>query len=335
MAKVVIIGAGAWGTTLAQLLIENQHQVLIWSFEEAVTNQINQLHENKKYLPGIQLSGQITASSDWGEVIPAINESRAVFFVVPSEHLRETAAKLKNRINSNILVVSATKGIEKNTFKRMSEVLIEELRYPAEKICALSGPNLSAEIAKGMPATTVIASPSPQCAGAAQELLMQARFRVYTNQDIVGVELCGALKNIIAIAAGAAEGLGLGDNAKSALLVRGIAEMARLGKRLGAHEETFYGLAGFGDLITTCQSKLSRNHHVGEEIAKGKKLDSILKSMVEIAEGVPTTLAVKSLSIKLGVDMPITDEVYNVLFADKEPYAAIQDLMTREPKREA
>jgi glycerol-3-phosphate dehydrogenase (NAD(P)+) len=319
---------------LAQLLAENQHQVLIWSFEEEVTAQINQLHENKKYLPGIPLAGQITASSDWGEVLPTINDSRAVFFVVPSEHLRATAAKLKNRIPSEVLLISAAKGLEKGTFKRMSEILSEEIRYPLEKVCALSGPNLSAEIAKGMPATTVIASPSPMHASAVQELLMQPRFRVYTNQDITGVELGGALKNIIAIAAGIADGLGLGDNAKSALLVRGIAEMGRLGKRLGAHEETFYGLAGFGDLITTCSSKLSRNHHVGEEIAKGKKLDHILKNMVEVAEGVPTTLAAKSLSIKLGIDMPITDEVYNVLFADKEPYAAIQDLMTREPKRE-
>jgi glycerol-3-phosphate dehydrogenase (NAD(P)+) len=334
MAKVIIIGAGAWGTTLAQLLAENQHQVLIWSFEAEVARQINQRRENQKYLPGIILSSEIKASFDWGEVIPAMAEARAIFFVVPSEHLRAVAAKLKNKIPPATIVVSATKGIEKNTFKRMSEILSEELRYPLEKICALSGPNLSAELVKGLPATTVIASPSPQSAGVVQELLMQSHLRVYTNPDIIGVELGGALKNIIAIAAGAADGLGLGDSAKAALLVRGIAEMSRLGKALGAHEETFFGLAGFGDLICTCQSKLSRNHRVGKEIAKGKKLDTILKGMVEIAEGVPTTQAVKALSIKLDVDMPITDEVYNVLFADKEPYAALSDLMNREAKKE-
>ncbi|MBU0687112.1 MAG: NAD(P)-dependent glycerol-3-phosphate dehydrogenase [Candidatus Margulisbacteria bacterium] len=334
MSKVVIFGAGSWGTTLASLLAENNHDVTIWSFEAPVAKQINEMRENQKYLPGIQLSSRVQATANLESAANQTNKAAAVFFVVPSEHLRKVAAKLKGKINNKIPVISATKGIEKNTFKRMSQILAKELKHPSGNICVLSGPNLSKEIAKGLPATTVIASTSKKSAQTGQKLLMQSRFRVYTNRDVEGVEFGGALKNVIAIAAGAAEGLSLGDNAKSALLVRGIAEIARLGKHLGAKTKTFYGLSGFGDLITTCQSKLSRNHKVGVEIAQGKKLAEILASMPDVAEGVPTAAAATALAKKLKIDMPITFEVYKVLFENKDPYQALSDLMNREAKEE-
>ena len=335
MAKIVIIGAGAWGTTLAQLFSENQHDVTLWVFEKEVAQQINGNRENLKYLPGIQLSERIEATADINQAATALNNAAALIFVVPSEHLRKVASHLKGKIKNDIAIVSATKGIEKNSHKRMSQILAEELKYSADKICALSGPNLSREIAKGLPAATTIACQTEIIAKSVQALLIQPRFRVYTNQDIVGVELGGALKNIIAIAAGAADGLNLGDNAKSALLVRGIAEIARLGKALGAKAETFFGLSGFGDLVTTCQSNLSRNHRVGAEIAKGKKPKEILASMSEVAEGIPTAAAVKSLAAKQKVEMPITVEVCNVLFDNKDPFQALSDLMGRKAKQES
>lgn len=334
MAKIIIIGAGAWGTTLAQLFSENKHDVTIWCFEKEVAQTINHNHENLKYLSGIQLSERIEATEDIKQAAAALTDAAALIFVVPSEHLRKVASHLKGKVKTDIAVVSATKGIEKNSHKRISQVIAEELKYPEDKICALSGPNLSREIAKGLPATTIIAGKTEIIAKSVQELLMQPRFRVYTNQDIVGVELGGALKNIIAIAAGAADGLNLGDNAKSALLVRGIAEIARLGKALGAKPETFFGLSGFGDLVATCQSNLSRNHRVGAEIAKGKKLKEILATTSEVAEGIPTAAAVKSLAQKLKVEMPITVEVYKVLFDNKDPFQALSDLMERKAKKE-
>jgi glycerol-3-phosphate dehydrogenase (NAD(P)+) len=229
-------------------------------------------------------------------------------------------------------MVSASKGIEEKSLRLPLEILSEELKN--KNLCVLSGPNLSHEIAKGLPAASVAASREKGTAKAVQESLMLERFRVYTNTDIIGVQLGGSLKNIIAIAAGVADGLNLGDNAKAGLMIRGIAEITRLGVALGAKAETFAGLSGMGDLITTCSSRLSRNHFVGEQIAEGRKLPEILKEMKDIAEGVPTAVAARSLGKKHGVSMPITEQVYQTLYEGKAPYQAITDLMTRSATSE-
>jgi glycerol-3-phosphate dehydrogenase (NAD(P)+) len=235
-------------------------------------------------------------------------------------------------IKNDALIISAVKGLEIETQKRMSEVIKEEL--PCEKIAVISGPNISKEIARGLPAATVAASADIEIAKLVQQILNSSRFRVYTNTDVTGAELGGALKNVIAIAAGVADGLMLGNNAKSALMVRGITEIMRLGVAMGGKSETFSGLSGIGDLITTCESTLSRNHQVGVEIAKGRKLKDIIIKMYDVAEGVPTSKAARELSRRLKIEMPITEEVYSVLYEGKDPFKAISHLMQRELKNE-
>jgi glycerol-3-phosphate dehydrogenase (NAD(P)+) len=253
---------------------------------------------------------------------------------VPSQAMRESAAKLSPFVGDAI-VVSAAKGLERGTFKRMTEVLSEELPVAASgRICALSGPNLAREIAAGKPAVTVVACADLAPAERVQDLLMSPQFRCYTNEDVIGVEMAGALKNIVAIGAGMADGLDAGDNAKAAFLTRGIAEIARLGIAVGAQPLTFAGLAGLGDLVATCASSLSRNHRVGAELAKGRPLAAILAEMKQVAEGVTTTEVARELGRRLGVPMPITEQTYSVLFEGKSPLAAISALMGREPKHE-
>lgn len=328
MSKVSVIGAGAWGTTLAQLAAENGHTVTLWSFEKEVTEHINEFHENKKYLCGFQLSANIEATSD----IKKACDSEIIFIVTPSQFLRHTLKCMKGCIKKDAIVVSAVKGLELETQKTMSQIIKEELS-PA-KFVVLSGPNISKEIAKGLPAAAVAASGDINTAKTVQKIMNNQRFRIYTNTDIIGVELGGTLKNVIAIAAGAADGLNLGNNAKSALLVRGIAEITRLGVAMGGKYETFSGLSGIGDLITTCMSPLSRNHFVGAELAKGKKWNEIKSKMIDVAEGVPTAKAAKELAKKMKIEMPITEEVYAVLYENKDPYKAMISLMQRELKDE-
>ena len=328
MSKISIIGAGAWGTTLAILLAENHHEVSLWCFEKEVAESINEFRENKKYLPGFQLIYSITAHFD---LKTALAGSDFIIFSVPTQHIRQIAKEAHAFINPGTCVISAAKGIEASTLKRPSEILKEFLK---NEVAALSGPNLSIEIAKGLPAASTVASNNNSINLKAQELLNSERFRVYTNNDIVGVELGGALKNVIAIAAGAIDGLQLGDNAKSALLIRGITEISRLGIALNANPKTFTGLSGMGDLITTCQSSLSRNHKVGFGLAKGKSLKEIQSSSPEVAEGVPTSSAALRLAQKHKVEMPITQEVCRVLFEGKDVYQAITTLMNRIPTSE-
>jgi glycerol-3-phosphate dehydrogenase (NAD(P)+) len=328
MSKISVIGAGAWGTTLAQLAAENGHKVLIWSFEKEVTDQINEFHENKKFLCGFQLSADVEATCD----IKSACDCDVMLLVTPSQFLRRTLKSISGHLKKDTIVVNAAKGLELDTQKTMSQIIKEELS-PA-KFAVLSGPNISKEIAKGLPAAAVAASSDISIAKTVQKAMNNQRFRVYTNTDIIGVELGGTLKNVIAIAAGVADGLDVGNNAKSALLVRGIAEITRLGVAMGGKKETFSGLSGIGDLITTCMSTLSRNHFVGTELAKGKKWEEIKSKMIDVAEGVPTAKAAKILARKMNIEMPITEEVYAVLYENKDPFKAISSLMQRDLKDE-
>lgn len=322
--KIAILGAGAWGTTLSLLFHQNQHEVLLWAFEKETVETINLFHENKTFLPGIQLGENIIATNR----LEDLANIDILVYAVPTQFLRHVA---RSKVKSNI-ILCATKGIEENTLCLPLEILEQETKN--DSLIALSGPNLSKEIAKGLPAAAVLASKNLSAAKTAQEALNSDRFRVYTNSDPIGVQLGGALKNVIAIAAGISDGLNLGQNAKSALMVRGMAEITRLGMALGAKPETFMGLSGIGDLITTCSSQLSRNHCVGEQIAKGMKLTDILKGTKEVAEGVFTCKAALALGKKHNVDLPIASQVHALLYEGKDPYQAIASLMMRSTKAE-
>ncbi len=331
MTKIAVIGAGAWGTTISILLAQNNFDISLWSYEKEVVAEALTYKENKKYLPGFKLQEHIQMTNSLKD---CVCNAEAIIFVVPTQKLRDVAKEVANHIGHNVKILSASKGIEISTLKRPSEVIAEFISLP---IAVLSGPNLAKEIAKGLPAAAVVAADKDNSSLAEyfQSLFKDCKtFRVYSSSDPIGVELGGALKNIIAIASGALEGLELGDNAKAALIMRGISEIQRLGVAMGARPETFAGLSGLGDLITTCQSVLSRNHTVGFRLAKGEKLDNITKSSNEIAEGVPTTKAAIKLKEKFEVEMPITDEIHKVLFQNKKIDAAILDLMSRPLKSE-
>jgi len=328
MSRVSVIGAGAWGTTIALLLAERGHDVVLWAHESAGPDKIRKYRENQKFLPGFSLPESIEITSDYKTAA----RSSILFFVVPTQLMRAVAREFAKLIPPQSIIVCGTKGIEEKTLKLPLTILEEELR--TDLLCALSGPNLATEVAKGLPTATVVSSRLDKVTKVVQNALMMERFRVYTNNDVIGTQLGGALKNVIAIAAGAAFGLNLGDNAKSTMIVRGLAEIARLGVAMGAKIETFAGLSGIGDLITTCSSRLSRNHSVGEQIAKGKKLAAIMAKTKKVAEGVYTVVAAVELAKKIGVRMPLASEVYNVLYQDKDPYRAIIDLMTRNPTNE-
>jgi glycerol-3-phosphate dehydrogenase (NAD(P)+) len=328
MAKAAVIGAGAWGTTLSILLAEGKHEVMLWSYEPEIIPGINNLRENKKYLPGFELLPVINATDNLAE---ALSGAELSIFAVPTQFLGEIIKDSAPRLSPATVVLSASKGIEEKSLKLPSNIIADCFKGT---IAVLSGPNLSKEIACGLPAATVAASKNKDACAFVQKILSSERFRVYTNDDVTGVELGGALKNIIAIAAGVADGFELGNNAKSALLIRSMAEITRLGVSLGAKAQTFAGLSGMGDLITTCSSNLSRNHYVGFELAKGRKLAEIMSSMKDVAEGVPTCRAALKLAKKHNVEMPITSEVHQVLFEDKDPYKAIISLLKRTPTSE-
>jgi len=328
MNKIAVLGAGAWGTTLSILLAETGNEVTLWAFEKEVAEEINQSRENKTFLQGFQLPENITAVNK----IEETNSADIFFVVVPTQFLRSVCHKFKGIITQDKIIVSASKGIELNTQKLPLEILAEELNN--NNLVALSGPNLSKEIAQGLPAATVVAAKDAALAKKVQEIIMLERFRVYTSSDPIGLELGGALKNVIAIAAGTAAGLNLGQNALAGLIIRGIAEISRLGQALGAQPQTFAGLSGLGDLITTCSSPLSRNHLVGVKIAQGKKLAQILKETQSVAEGVTTTKAALALAKKFNISLPVTEEIYKVLYEDKNPTTSITDLMSRSATSE-
>ncbi len=331
--KAAVIGVGAWGTTLAKILAENNHDVVMWSHDPAITREINEEHENKSLFPGIPLPKNITSTTDMQE---ACRGCSLIVLVVASNFYADTAKKIRPVIGDDCILVSATKGLNPADYKRPSQMLQEYL--PAEmqsRIGILSGPNIAKEIAMQKPAATVISSTNPEMAQKAQKYFSTPYFRVYTNDDIIGAELGGTLKNVIAIAAGIVDGLGLGDNTKSALMVRGMVEIIRFGVKFGAKPESFYGLAGMGDLITTCSSVLSRNHFVGEHLAKGLKLKEILANMKAVAEGVEASRLIHEIALKEKIEMPVTNQVYSILFEDKPVKQAILDLMTRELKSES
>ncbi len=326
--KIAVIGAGAWGTTLSILFAEAGNDVTLWVYEKDLAKEIKESRENKLFLPGFPIPPNINITSD----LKDISNAAMVLFAVPTQFLANIAKLASTNISQDTIIASATKGIEENSLKLPLDILKAELK--SHKLVALSGPNLSKEIAIGLPAAAVAASQDLECAKTVQASLMLNRFRVYTNTDPLGVQLGGALKNVVAIAAGVADGLALGNNTKSGLMIRGIAEITRLGVAMGAKADTFAGLSGMGDLITTCSSSLSRNHCVGEQISKGKKLADILAATKEVAEGVPTCRAAIHLSQKYQVEMPISKEIYQVLFEGKNPQTAILDLMTRIAKSE-
>lgn len=328
---LTVLGAGSWGTTMAVHLARNGHAVRLWARSDRLADEIRIFGENRTYLPGITIPEAVETTSD---LEAAVRGTETVFVAIPSQGVRDVARNVAPLVAPAARFVSLTKGIEITTLMRMTEVIRDELNGDGHPVLALCGPSLAREVVVGMPTALVAASPDEEVAKDIQTIAMSDAVRVYTNADLVGVELAAALKNVIAIAAGISDGLGHGDNTRGALITRGLAEIVRVGSVLGGRRETFAGLAGLGDLITTCSSSHSRNHHLGTEIASGRSLEDVESEMVMVAEGVPTTRAVKELSIRHRVDVPITNEVHAVLFEGKDPREAINALMLRRPRAE-
>jgi len=330
--EVGVVGAGAWGTALANLLAEKGHNVDLWAFEDEVCTDILENRENKVFLPGIALSENLRPSNNLNAVAAGKD---MLLLVVPSHVFRSVAASLVHHPNENTLIVTASKGIENQTHLTMTGIL-HQLLPPRlhDHIAALSGPSFAKEVSKKIPTAVTVAARSAEIAKAIQTAFATAYFRVYTSYDLIGVELGGAVKNVMAIAAGISDGLGLGFNTRAALITRGITEIKRLGARLGAKPMTFMGLAGIGDLVLTCTGTLSRNWTVGNKLGQGMKLDAILRETRTVAEGVKTTKSVYNLSRKLGVEMPIAEQVYHILYDDLDPKEALRLLMTRDLKQE-
>lgn len=327
--RFTIIGDGAMGTACATILSQQpEHAVTIWCQFEENCRQMNQHRENVKFLPGISLPESVTVTADFAQAAQA----DAFVIAVPTPYLRATLDGLAHQWPKGPPIVSVVKGMEQETFQSPSQIITHVLGE--KSVAALSGPSHAEEIARGLPASVVAASGDWRLAQQVQKWFSTDRFRVYSTHDLLGTELGGALKNVIAIAAGICDGLGFGDNAKSALMTRGLVEMVRFGTMMGAEEETFYGLAGMGDLITTCVSPHGRNRRVGQWLGEGKTLEQILKETQQVAEGVFTSRSVYDLAAKKGVEMPVTNEVYRILFEGKSPLQAVDDLMTRDPKPE-
>jgi glycerol-3-phosphate dehydrogenase (NAD(P)+) len=329
-ARVAVVGSGAWGTTLAVLVGRSEPVVLLGHSADTAAR-IGAARRNERRLPGVELPAAVTVTADPGVVAQAAD---LVIIAVPSAHVRETMERVGRFVPPSADVVSVVKGLERGSLLRMTEVIADAGGIAATRIAALSGPNLAREIADGLPASAVVASEDPALGERVVERLGRRTFRLYTNPDILGVELCGALKNIVAIAAGAAEQLGFGDNGKAGLMTRGLAEMTRLGIAAGANPLTFAGLAGIGDVIATCGSPLSRNHRLGAELAKGRSWSEIEGDLAGVAEGAYTVDAALALADRLGVEMPIAREVHNALFEGKSVQRCLVDLLARESKDE-
>lgn len=327
--QIGVIGAGAWGTTLAILLAGAQRPVSLWAHANEAAERLAHARVNERYVPGVSFPPNVRVVTDdayLGE------PHRFYLLAVPSSHVRSTLRRVAGLLDPDAPILSVVKGIEGGTHLRMSEVIAQEL--PGRRIGALSGPNLAREIAAGKPAGSVVASDDAALATEFASVLSSDRFRVYTNPDLVGVELCGALKNVVALAAGMVDGLGLGDSAKAGIITRGLAEMTRLGVAAGAHPLTFAGLAGVGDLIATCMSPLSRNRRCGELIAAGVPWPEAGEQLSGVAEGVATVTGALELAAAMGVEMPIAQQVRSVIFEHRPPLAAVAELMSRAPKDE-
>jgi glycerol-3-phosphate dehydrogenase (NAD(P)+) len=330
--KIGVIGAGSWGTTLADLLARQGFEVTLWAYESELVERLRRTGENALFLPGFTLAGNLAYTNDLATVAAAKD---LLLLVPPSQVMRRVVQEAAPHIAPGTLVVSAAKGIENQTLQLMSEVLAETLpKGLTERQAFLSGPSFAREVAAGMPTAVVAAATDPAVARAVQETFSTTAFRVYTIDDVVGVELGGALKNVIALAAGVSDGLGFGHNTRAALITRGLAEMTRVGLALGAQSSTFAGLAGMGDLVLTCTGDLSRNRTVGMELGRGRTLEEILAGMTMVAEGVKTTLSAFHLAEKLRVEVPITDQMYRILYTNKDPRRAVTDLMLRDLKPE-
>lgn len=332
MANITIVGTTVWGATLGMVLAQRGHTVTLWARTEAEARTINADGELKSRLPGIALPAGLRAS---GSLPQAFGAAELAVFAVPSQRMRENARTVALHLPASALVLSAAKGLEVGSTLRMSQVLQQELGPGTEeRCCVLSGPNISRDILQGSPAATVIAAADIDLADRVRDMMMTPRFRVYSSSDVAGVELGGTLKNIVAMGAGLNDGWGYGANTKAAYMTRGLAEMTRLGVAAGAHPMTFLGLAGLGDLVATCTSPFSRNRRLGEAIARGLPLDQALATLGGVAEGPTTTIAARSLAASLGVEMPVTEVTYRVLYEGLDPRRAITELMLREPKHE-
>lgn len=330
MAKISVLGAGSWGTALSLLLYNNGHEVILWS---ALTDEVKMLSETREHaskLPGVRLPEDMEITSDLEK---SLKNPDVAVLAVPSPFTRSTAHQMAPFVREGQKIVNVAKGVEEHTLMTLSEIIGQEI--PNADVCVLSGPSHAEEVGRGLPTTCVVSAETRETAEYLQGIFMSPVFRVYTTPDILGVELGGALKNVIALAAGTADGLGYGDNTKAALITRGIAEIARLGVKMGAKAETFYGLSGIGDLIVTCASVHSRNRKAGFLMGKGYTMKEAMDEVQMVVEGVYSAKAAKELSEKYGVEMPIIDEVNKVLFEDKAASEAVIDLMLRDKKVEA
>lgn len=327
MANIAVLGAGSWGSALSIVLSDNNHQVRLWGRDKKQIQEINEKHTNEKYLPGITLPKNVIGFTNLQE---ALAEVETILLVVPTKAMREVLNDIGRHLKKEVTFVHASKGIEPDSLKRISEMIEEEIPENLRKsVVVLSGPSHAEEVSLRQPTTVTSSSLQIEAAEYVQDLFMNMHFRVYTNPDLIGVELGGALKNIIALGAGLTNGLGFGDNAKAALMTRGLAEIARLGIKLGANPLTFAGLSGLGDLIVTCTSVHSRNWRAGNLLGQGKSLEEVLTSMGMAVEGVRTTKAAYQLASREGVEMPITSVLYDVLFNNKQPQVALDELMGR------
>lgn len=329
---MAVIGAGSWGTTVAALATRNATGVLLWARRAELAEAINDSHENPDYMAGHLLPAQLRATSDLGE---ALAGAELVVLAVPSHGLRGVLEQARSHVPRGAPIISLAKGLEGGSLKRMTEVVREVVDDAADtRVGVLTGPNLAGEVIAGLPTASVVAMADPDCLGHLQRLFMTETFRVYTNTDVVGCELAGVLKNVVAIAAGIAEGLGCGDNARAALITRGLAEITRLGVALGGNPLSFLGLAGIGDLVVTCTSARSRNRHVGEELGRGRALPEILDEMHMVAEGVGSAASVLALAERAEMEMPIAAQVVAVLSGERSPADVVSALMLREAKAE-
>ncbi|MGO2100902.1 NAD(P)H-dependent glycerol-3-phosphate dehydrogenase [Vagococcus salmoninarum] len=330
--KIAVLGPGSWGSALAKVLVENGHDVTIWGHKPDQVKEINEEHTNKNYLPTIVFPKELKASSDLKTCLTDVD---AILFVVPTKAVRSVARDVAQVLENQPVIIHASKGLEQGSYKRISEVLEEEI--PAENrkdVVVLSGPSHAEEVAVGDITTITAASKNLTYAGYVQDLFMNDYFRIYTNDDVIGVETGAALKNIIALGSGAIHGLGFGDNAKAAIMTRGLAEISRLGVAMGADPLTFIGLSGVGDLIVTCTSVHSRNWRAGDLLGRGHNLEEVLENMGMIVEGVSTTKAAYELSKELGVELPITETIYNVLYNQADVKEAARNIMLRDGKSE-
>ena len=328
--KITVLGDGGWGTALALLLSGSGHQTTIWGVFQDHIQEIKRTRLNSKFLPGVPLTDELNL--EW-QLEKALKDAEVVVLASPSEHMRSVCQRAQEFLTGQEILVSVSKGLETGSLKRMSEV-IREVLGDEIKLAVLSGPSLALEVARGIPTTVTVSALDPALAETVQQIFLTDNFRVYTGSDVSGMELGGSLKNVVAIAAGIIDGMELGANTKAGLVTRGLAEIVRLGVAMGARAETFSGLSGLGDLVTTCVSDLSRNHWFGSQLGKGVAVEEALSSTEMVVEGVRTAQAAHELAKKYSIEMPITEQIYNVIYVGKDPRQAIRDLMTRKPKAE-